>query len=89
MMRPVGTMLQKMSVLMAYWKNSIRISLNLVLQNTQQKTIVESSYDRKWGTGVPLHSPDALNSEYWTGDNLLGKILSIVMDTLRSQDDVD
>ena len=64
-------------------------SLNLVLQNTEQKTIVESSYDRKWGTGVPLHSPDALNSEYWIGDNLLGKILSIVRDTLRTQDDVD
>ena len=65
------------------------LSLNLVLQNTKQKTIVESSYDRKWGTGVPLHSLDALNSEYWIGDNLLGKILSIVRDTLRSQDDVD
>ena len=64
-------------------------SLNLVLQNTEQKTIVESSYDRKWGTGVPLHSPDALNSEYWIGDNLLRKMLSIVRDTLRSQDDVD
>ena len=64
-------------------------SLNLVLQNTKQKTIVESSYDRKWGTGVPLHSPDALNSEYWIGDNLLGKMLSIIRDTLRSQDDVD
>ena len=64
-------------------------SLNLVLQNTEQKTIVESSYDRKWGTGVPLHSPDALNSEHWTGDNLLGKMLSIVRDTLRSRDDVD
>ena len=64
-------------------------SLNLVLQKTEPKTIVESSYDRKWGTGIPLHSPDALNSEYWTGDNLLGKMLSIVRDTLRSRDDVD
>ena len=64
-------------------------SLNLVLQNTEQKTIVESSYDRKWGTGVPLHSLDALNSEYWIGDNLLRKMLSIVRDTLRSRDDVD
>ena len=64
-------------------------SLNLVLQNTEQKTIVESSYDRKWGTGVPFAFPDALNSEYWTGDNLLGKMLSIVRDTLRSRDDVD
>ena len=34
-------------------------SLNNVLRKTQNKTIIESSYDRKWGTGVPVHSPDA------------------------------
>ena len=43
-------------------------SLNDALQNTQHKTIIESSYDRKWGTGVPLHSPDALNHECWIGE---------------------
>ena len=52
--------------------------LNNVLQN-----------DRKWGTGVPLHSPDALNSECWIGDNLLGRILSNVRETLRVHEDVD
>ena len=64
-------------------------SLNNILQKTQHKTIIESSYDRKWGTGVPLHSPDVLNRECWIGDNQLGRILSIVRETLRNQDDVD
>ena len=63
--------------------------LNECLQKTDQKTIIESSYDRTWGTGVPLHSPDALNSNHWIGDNLLGKILINVRETLRNQDDVD
>ena len=64
-------------------------SLNNILQKTEHKTLIESSYDRKWGTGVPLHSPDALNQECWIEDNLLGRILSIVRETLRNQEDVD
>ena len=63
--------------------------LNECLQKTDQKMIIKSSYDRTWGTGVPLHSPDALNSNHWIGDNLLGKILTNVRETLRNQDDVD
>ena len=38
-------------------------ALNKALQNTSNKTIAESCYDRIWGTGVPLHSPDALNTD--------------------------
>ena len=37
--------------------------LNKVLQDTGHKTLAESCYDRIWGTGVPLHSPDALNTD--------------------------
>ena len=57
-------------------------SLNNVLQKTRNKTIIEYSYDRTWGTGVPLHSPDALNTECGTSDNLLGRMLMNVRDTL-------
>ena len=63
--------------------------LNECLQGTDQKLIVESSYDRTWGTGVPLHSQEALNSDHWVGDNLLGRLLTNVRDTLRNQIDVD
>ena len=63
--------------------------LNECLQGTDQKLIIESSYDRTWGTGVPLHSQEALNSDHWVGDNLLGRLLTNVRDTLRNQIDVD
>ena len=52
--------------------------LNKVPQDTRSKIIAENCYDRKWGTGVPLHSPEALNRELWTSENLLGKILANV-----------
>ena len=64
-------------------------SLNRVLQNTGNKTIAESCYDRKWGTGVPLHSPDALNTDLWIGENLLGKVLTNVRETLHEPVNVD
>ena len=63
--------------------------LNECLQGTDQKLIVESSYDRTWGTGVPLHSQDALYSNHWVGDNLLGRLLTSIRDTLKNQIDVD
>ena len=64
-------------------------TLNKVLQNTGNKTIAESCYDRIWGTGVPLHSPDALNIDCWTGENIMGKILAIVRETLWNPEEVD
>ena len=63
--------------------------LNKVLQDTGHKTLAESCYDRIWGTGVPLHSPDALNTDRWTGENMMGRILAIVRETLRDQSDLD
>ena len=63
--------------------------LNEYLQSTDQKMIIESSYDKTWGTGVPLHSPEALNNSHWIGDNLLGKLLTNVRETLRNQLDID
>ena len=64
-------------------------NLNKVLQNTANKTIAESCYNRIWGTGVPLHSPDALNTDYWAGENIMGKILAMVRETLRNLEEVE
>ena len=36
-----------------------------MLQITHPKTIVEATYDKTWGTGIPLDSPDALIEEKW------------------------
>ena len=65
------------------------LTLNKVLQNTGNKTIAESCYDRIWGTGVPLHSPNALNTDRWIGENIMGKILAIVRETLQNPEEVD
>ena len=64
-------------------------TLNKVLQNTGNKTIAESCYDWVWGTGVHLHSPDALNTDQWIGENIMGRILAIVRETLQKPDKVD
>ena len=64
-------------------------ALNQILQRTEGKTLAESSYDRKWGTGIPLYSQDALKSELWIGENLLGKLLTNIRETLWLPEDID
>ena len=63
--------------------------LNKVLQSTGDKVLAESCYDKKWGTGIPLYSNDALRSDLWVGKNLLGKLLTTVRETLRIPEDLD
>ena len=63
-------------------KFSQNLSLNQILQRTEEKILSESSYDRKWGTGIPLHSQEALKMELWIGENLLGQLLTNVRETL-------
>ena len=54
------------------------------LLETEHKTIVESSYDYVWGTGVPLGDTDCLNTRKWRGQGLLGEILEEVRRVLSS-----
>ena len=56
--------------------------LNKMLQETGTRQIVESSFDKTWGTGVPIHDKHCLNSEKWHGIGLLGEILMEVCDEL-------
>ena len=63
--------------------------LNRILQNTGDKLLAESCYDRKWGMGIPLHSKEALRSDLWVGENLLGKLLTNVRETLCIPEDLD
>ena len=46
-----------------------------LLQSTGSKTLVESSLDNFWGTGIPLYRSDSLDKEQWKSVGLLGKIL--------------
>ena len=63
--------------------------LNKVLQSTSDKVLAESCYDKKWGTGIPLYSNDALRSDLWVGKNLLGKLLATVREILCIPEDLD
>ena len=57
--------------------------LKQVLLQTGDKTIVESSYDRIWGTGIPLSDPDCLNKSKWHNPGILGSILMDIRTKLK------
>ena len=57
--------------------------LMTMLLNTGDKTIIESSYDKLWGTGRPLHEPDCLKPETWISQGILGELLMEVRQSVR------
>ena len=42
--------------------------------------IAEATYDKLWGTGVPLHHDNALNQNDWVNVGILGEILMKICD---------
>ena len=65
-------------------------SLMRTLINTGSKTIVESSRDTLWGTGIDLHSDDTLTREKWKNVGILWEILMSIRDTyLQTTTSVD
>ena len=42
---------------------------------TGNKTLIESSYDEIWGTGIPLSNRNCLVKEQWKSEGILGRIL--------------
>ena len=49
--------------------------LKRVLVSTGNKTLVESSYDQIWGTGIPLNDPSCLDQSKWYSPGILSKLL--------------
>ena len=56
-------------------------SLPKVLLSTGDKTIVESSKDNVWGTGIALFRWDCLNERLWSSKGKLGVLLMEIRDT--------
>ena len=54
--------------------------LTMLLISTGNKELVECSYDKFWGCGVPLKDDNCLNKDVWNGSNLLGEILMKIRD---------
>jgi len=50
-------------------------NLRRVLVNTENKTLVESSYDQIWGTGIPLSDPACLDRTKWYNPGIMSKLL--------------
>ena len=50
-------------------------NLKRVLVNTGNKTLVESSYDQIWGTGIPLTDPACLDKTRWYNPGIMSKLL--------------
>ena len=51
-----------------------------LLCNTGDGIIAEATYDKLWGTGVPLHHDNALNQNDWANVGILGEILMKIRD---------
>ena len=49
-----------------------------LLKSTGSKKLVECCKDKNWGTGIPLHAGDALDSTKWQSQGWLGEILESV-----------
>ena len=49
--------------------------MDTLLWKTGQKTIVECTSDRLWGTGIPLNDPNCLDSSKWINQGIMGQIL--------------
>ena len=56
------------------------ILLKRFLKSTTPTQLAESSYDKLWGTGLPLHDKNATNPSYWHNIGLLGEILMDLRD---------
>ena len=71
------------------------IQLKEILLATDNKTLVEASYDDVWGTGIPLSNEDCLTPAKWKTQGILGRILVHIRDSyldnskLNENDDED
>ena len=51
-------------------------TLTNLLLSTGEKMIVEACHDELWGTGIPLQDKNCLVRENWTGQGIMGEILT-------------
>ena len=66
-----------------YLKFTQNNNLKLLLLETGNKIIAEASpYDKIWGIGLSVNSPDATNVKKWKGQNLLGVALMMVRNAI-------
>ena len=55
------------------------------LLSTGNKTIIQSCYDRLWGTGIPLHDDRWAQQDMWSNQGILGEMLETSRSFLSTQ----
>ena len=55
-----------------------------ILLETGDKTLIESGYDKVWGTGIPLHDVRCLDPTAWRHQGILGELLGEIRQELRT-----
>ena len=60
-------------------------NLSNVLLNTGDLKLIESSKDRDWGTGIPIHDDRCLLQEHWAHQGILGEILEEIRTSLKNR----
>ena len=67
-------------ILCKFQQNS---GLAAFLKNTGEKTLLECCYDNIWGNGIPLSSPDCINTGKYKHQGIQGEMLEEIRATLR------
>lgn len=68
-----------------YVKFASHLNLATALMNTGSKWIVEASpYDKIWGIGLSVNTPNIDNPATWQGSNWLGQMLMRARDDIRN-----
>ena len=58
---------------------------DVLVHCTVGKTIIESTSDSFWGSGVPLHRHDCLNPRQWLSKGIMSEILMDITDELKTE----
>ena len=59
--------------------------LDILINKTGNKKLVECANDRLWANGIPLYSDTCLNQQQWISQGLLGKLLEDIRMELSPQ----
>ena len=58
---------------------------DVLVHCTGGKTIIESTSDSFWGSGVPLHRHDCINPRQWLSKGIMKEILMDIRDELKAE----
>ena len=64
-------------------------NLKRVLVSTGNKTLVESSYDQIWGTGIPLTDPSCLDRSKRCNLGIMSRLLMDITDKFNQDQGVE